>query len=271
MIRRVNTILIVLIICGSPVSGAFRHPATSPATAASAETLAGVQSAGVLSENPAAFALLAPLSIEFSGQRLYDISELDSYVAAVSFRPGKWGVGISFQSMGESDFYLESTIAASLGYSPATNLHGGLAIELNRIDIAEPYGSLSSFSSCAGLIFSPSGDWFVYADIRNPTESRISGGTNHRREFSAGVSVHGVDNVGFAFEVCAVRGADVRYKIGEEYRLTSRFSASAGIMTSPFVPSFGFRFGLGDFDLLYTYRYHPELGGTHAWGIAYSR
>lgn len=271
MMRRAVAILIPVMIFSSPVMAAFRHPASSPARAAHAETLAGVHSAGMLLENPAAFAMLQPLSIEFSGQRLYGIEELDSYSAVFSFRPGVWGVGVSYESMGESDFYLESTFAALLGYSLTPDLHCGFAIQLNRIDIAEPYKNLNSVSSHAGIMFSPSEKWFVYADVNNPFESEIAGGTRHHREITAGVAVEGVEDVGFAFEVCSVRGSDIRYKIGEEYRITSTFYASAGIMTYPFVPSFGFRIGHGDFGLLYCYRYHPELGGTHSWGIAFSR
>jgi len=251
---------------------AFNHPATSPTVAACGETFADRSfSAGMTLNNPAAVCLMDRFSAEFSGQRLYALSELDSYLAAGAIRRGKWGLAGSFQSLGESDFYLETTFMPCIGYNIAHNLYIGGSIAYNRIEMGESYGNLSSLSFGCGVIFIPASDWMTYASLKNPHEPEITEGSMIHRELDAGITVTRFDDVDFAVGVSARSGDDVRYKIGETYRLSSSLSVSAGIMTSPFAPSFGCRFSLDSFDLLYAYRYHPELGGTHLWGIAFSR
>jgi hypothetical protein len=121
------------------------------------------------------------------------------------------------------------------------------------------------------MMFIPSPDWRAHVSVGNPLESKITNGIELHRELSAGVTVTRFEDVSLAAGIDARSGDDVRYKIGEVYSLSSILSVSAGIMTSPFIPSFGCRLTWRQFDFLYAYRYHPQLGGTHIWGIALSK
>lgn len=265
-------IFALLFALSSCAQAAFSQPTTSPALAACGETLASRDvTAAMMLHTPAAICYLNGIDVELSGQRLYALRELDSYLAAAAVKRGRWGVGLAFQSMGEPDFYLETTFTGILGYSIAKYLYFGASAGYNRIAMGDQYHSVRTLTLGCGVVLIPSPDWMAYASIANPAEPEIIGGTKLHRELHAGIAVTRFENVGFAVEIKSRSGDDLRYGIGEVYRLSPVLSVSAGIMTSPFVPSFGCRFTWKQFGLLYAYRYHPELGGTHLWGLVLSR
>jgi hypothetical protein len=265
-------ITVLLFVSYSCAQAAFSHPSTEPGLAACGETLASRDfAAATMLHTPAAICFLHNTEVELSGQRLYSLPELDSYLAVAAFKRGRWGMGLAFQSMGESDFYMETTFTGCLGYRIAEYLYAGASVGHSRVAMGDQYHSASAPTFGCGAILVPSPDWMAYASIRNPAEPEIIGGTKLHRELNAGIAVTRFENVGFAVEIMSRSGDDLRYSIGEVYRLSPALSVSAGIMTSPFVPSFGCRFTWKQFDLLYAYRYHPELGGTHIWGIDLSR
>lgn len=269
---RLKLVLIAaLLLSPSILSAAFNHPTTSPTLAACGETLASsFVSGGIILANPAAACMTDATQIELAGQRLYSLSELDSYLAAGLFKYHKWGFGAAFLSMGESDFYLETSFSGSVGYSITGSIIIGASISSNHVCMGEGYGSVSTYSGTLGGIYMPSQDWAAYLSVRNPTEPSIIGESRLRRELSAGIAIYKFKDFGLAIGVDSRSGDDLRYKIGEWYRLNSSLSISAGVMTSPFVPSFGCRVSWSGFGLLYAYRYHPDLGGTHIWGIGIS-
>ena len=265
-------IFALLFAWSSCVQAAFSQPSGSPALAACGETLASRDfTAAMMLHTPATMCFLRSMDVELSGQRLYALTELDSYLAAAALKRGRWGIGLAFESMGDPDFYLETTFTSCLGYSISKYLYTGASAAYNRIAMGDHYHSVSAFAYGCGVILIPSPDWMVYASIRNPAEPEITGGTKLHRQLNAGISITRFENVGFAIEIKSRSGDDLRYSVGEVYRLSPVLSISAGIMTSPFVPSFGCRFTWKQFGLLYVYRYHPELGGTHIWGIALSK
>ena len=265
-------ILVLLFAWSSLAQAAFSHPSTAAALAASGETIASRDfTAAMMLHSPAAICFLRSMDVELSGQRLYSLPELDSYLAAAAVKRGRWGVGLAFQSMGEPNLYMETTFTGCLGYRAAEYLYTGVSAGYNRVAMGDQYHSANALTFGCGVMLIPTPDWMAYASIRNPAEPEIIGGTKLHRELNAGIAVTRFENVGFAVEIKSKSGDDLRYGIGEIYRLSPALSVSAGIMTSPFVPSFGCRFTWKQFGLLYAYRYHPELGGTHIWGIALSR
>lgn len=268
---RLISVLTVLALSPTGLFAAFNHPTTSPTQAACGETLANRDvAAGFVLQNPAAACLAEGTQVEFAGQRLYSLSELDSYLASGAFSYHKWGLGVAFLSMGESDFYLETSFSGHIGYRIANSISVGVSLSHNRVSMGERYGHVSTYSSTIGGIVAPSQDWTAYLSVRNPTEPSTIGESRMRRELNAGVAVHKFKDFNFAVGVDSRSGDDLRYKIGETYRLSRSLSISAGIMTSPFVPSFGCIISWSTLGLLYAYRYHSDLGGTHIWGITIS-
>lgn len=266
-------LVFILVAVSSPkLHAAFSHPSTSPALAACGGTLASRDyTAGMILRTPASVCMSHGISIEFAGQRLYSLSQLDSYIAAAAFRHGKWGAGAAVLSMGDPDLYMESTLTGCVGFAAMKCLKLGVSVSYNRADMGSTYASVSSPSSGCGIILIPSSHWRLHLSMSNPLEPPLLGETRLRRETSAGITVTGFENASFAVETTSRSGDRARCRLGEVYRVSSTLFLSAGVVTSPFVPSFGCRFSWKHFNLLYAYRYHPQLGGTHLWGIAMSR
>jgi hypothetical protein len=173
--------------------------------------------------------------------------------------------------MGEPGLYLEMAATGYVGLKIGNCLYVGVAVGYNRLDMGDRYGSAGSTSFGCGAILVPSHEWKAYASVNNAFESEIVSGTGLHRELGAGVAVTRFEDVTLAVGMCYRSGDDVRYKIGETYRISSALSVSAAVMTSPFVASFGFTLAWRTCGLHYAYRHHPELGGTHIWGITLSR
>jgi hypothetical protein len=142
---RFCVVFMILICCVQTADAAFSHPVTSPSRAAVGETLAGDLTAGAMVLNPAAFAMTHKMCAELAGQRLYGAPELDAYLGTATYRFGRFGGGVSFESIGDGDFYLESTIGVHAGCRLAPGLFTGISANIDRIDIVEPYSDQSSF------------------------------------------------------------------------------------------------------------------------------
>ena len=182
-----QSVIFALLIAWSPAAqGAFSQPSTSPALAACGETLASRDfTAATMLHTPAAICLLRSIDVELSGQRLYALPELDSYLAAAAVKRGRWGVGLAFQSMGEPDFYLETTFNGYLGCTIAKYLYTGASVGFNRIAMGDQYHSVSALTFGCGVMLVPSPDWMAYASIRNPAEPEMIRDTKLHRELNA--------------------------------------------------------------------------------------
>jgi hypothetical protein len=251
---------------------AFNQPSRSPAQAACGGTAANRDfTASMISSMPASVCMSKEIEFEFAGQRLYCLPELDSYIASMATKRGKWGLGAVISSMGEPQLYLETSLTGCLGYAATRFLNMGICLSYNRVEMAEAYGSAACRSSGCGIILIPSSHWRLNLSVRNPFEPSLLGTSRLHRDVSAGVSVTRFEDIGFAVEISSRSRESVRWGIGEVYRVSSIMSISAGIASLPFTPSFGFEFNWRPFRLLYAYRYNARLGGTHIWGVAISR
>lgn len=264
-------LLIALAACPTRMHAAFSQPSTSPALAACGGTLAGSEfTAAMILHTPASICLSGKTAIELAGQRLYSIPQLDSYIAAAGFRFRKWGVAGAVLSTGDADLYLETRVTGCVGFSPAGYLSTGIAVSYNCAEMGEGYGNAGCLSFGAGVILVPSSHWRLNLSLRNPFEPGLLGSTRLRREVSAGTTITRFRDVSFATEISSRSGEHSRFRIGEVYRVSSALSLSAGVITSPFVPSLGCCISCRSLRVMYAYRYHPHLGGTHIWGIALS-
>lgn len=270
--RHTLSALLLLALLLPELHAAFGHPSTSPAGAACGGTLANPEfTAGMILHTPAAACLSQGIDFELAGQRLYSLSQLDAYLAAAAVKRGRWGMGAVVSSMGESELYLETALTGCVGYVASKFLSTGISVSYNRADMGETYGAAHSPSLACGVMIAPSSCWRVNLSVKNPFEPVLLGHSRLHREISTGVTVTRFEDFSFAVELSSRSAEDPRLRIGETYTVSSALSLSAGIVTSPFVPSFGCAITWKRFSLLYAYRYHPQLGGTHVWGIALAR
>ncbi len=270
--KRLILIIILLVAPFMAANSAFDQPQASPLIASCGETPVNFNNPAVtMPLCPAMITRSAGMFADLSAQRLYSLPELDSYNASIAYGNGQYGFGGSFNSIGTNELYLESSLALHAAVRLSRFLSVGGNVSYNRITIAEGYGDLSSFSTGFGFVAKPSVQILVYGTIENPFEPKIASDSRIHRKLRSGVVLTGFENVNFAMGVSLRSGNHLRYHIGETYRLTESFTISGGIMTSPFVPSLGCSFSFDMFTLSYAYRYNPDLGATHVWGISLSR
>ncbi len=265
-------ILLCLVLALSACAeAAFRQPYISPSSVASARTQAATfGSADATASNPAMLRFIDKLSISFGGQRLHSLDELDTYCVQAAYSLRTLSIGAGFQSFGESGLYLESRAGFGAAMDITSELALGLAATYNRVDQPEGYHDLDAVTLAIGSALKAHESIVVHAALANPFEPEIVHGSVIHRELTAGVLITSVERMYLAIEIFARSGDDIRYRIGESYRVSDELRLNAGLMTAPFVPSFGFDIGTHGFRIGYAYSYHSDLGGTHTWGLAYS-
>lgn len=210
------------------------------------------------------------LSVSFSGQRLHSLDELDTYGGTAGYSTRRISVGAGFQSFGESDLYVESRASLRAAVSLSGRIAVGMSATYNRIEQPNGYPDLDALSFAIGSTIRAHESIMLHSSFMNPFEPEIAHGSVIHREVTAGVLVTSVERLSLGIEIFARSGDDLRYRIGESYSVSDELRINAGLMTAPFVPSFGFDIGTHGFRIGYAYSYHTELGGTHTWGLAYS-
>jgi hypothetical protein len=179
------------------------------------------------------------------------------------------GLAVSYRGFGSADLYREE----EWGLAAATSVSIiAMGLKVERLVMRQPtgYEDLAAMTLELGLAATVHREILLYASAENPYEPEIAEGSSLRRRLKIGVRVETGDRLTIAGDVESTRGRGTRYSIGESIHVGDQVTLLAGFRTSPFVPSFGMEFRHVWLVLCYTYRYHPDLGGTHLWGFSFA-
>jgi len=269
--NRVTLLLIFLFVSSSCAFGAFRQPLVSPESASAGRTLAASYgSVTATSSNPAMLRFAGLLMLAFGGQRLYSLNELDTYSIQLGIDFKYISAGVGFNSFGESDLYVENRFCGVLAADITGRLKTGVSITYNQIDFPYSSNNLNAVSFTFGGAYTAHDKIILHTAIANPFEPEIMSGSVVHREFTTGILMFPTDKANFGVEMFSRSGEDIRYRFGESYSISEEFRLNAGLMTAPFVPSFGFDINTRGFRIGYAYMYHSDLGSTHTWGLTCS-
>jgi hypothetical protein len=270
-----KVLLSPLLLCSlmsSATLAAFDQPVPSPELTAAAEIrLFNLPTPSGMLICPAILEGGTGVAMSFSGMRLYSLQELDSYLASASYSTSSVVAGVSYHLLGQSDFYMESTIGVHTSIQFLRRFAFGVTAEYNRIDMPDDYESIGAVSTALGAAAEISELFRVYATVSNPLEPKLSHSSRIHQQVRVSISISGNQNTELAIGVVDRKGYATRYQIAESYRIADHLTIIGGMMTAPFLPSAGFRVSSGRFALNYAYRYHSDLGGTHLWGITFAR
>jgi len=270
MIGRCMVLLAALILlCADTGSAAFDQPHAFPSSASCGETLAGeFTSPGSIISNPAAGAYCKRGIAGFGFQRLFELKELDQYATVASVRAGKFVFGATFSSLGRSDLMVEQAAGLTLSVRHS-KLSVGFRVNYNAIDQPAGYADLSAVSLECGMIADVGEAASLYASVVNPFEPKLAFESSLHRMVKLGMRFVPDDRLTLAADIEHTRGRGTRYAIGESYRIGSKVRLNAGFRSAPFVPSFGLDVTYRGTVVSYGYRYHPDLGETHLWGLSF--
>ena len=261
-------LLIIVFVYSSCALGAFRQSPVSPESVSAGRTVAASYgSVTATSSNPAMLRFAGRLTVAFGGQRLYSLSELDTYSIQLGIAFKYLSAGVGFNSFGETDLYAENRFYSVLAADITGRLKTGVSITYNQIEFPYSSNNLNAVSFTFGGAYTAHDKIILHTAIANPFEPEIMSGSVVHCEFITGIIMFPIEKMNFGVEVFSRSGEDMRYRIGESYGISREFRLNAGLMTAPFVPSFGFDIKTHWFRIGYAYTYHSDLGSTHTWGL----
>lgn len=242
-----------LLVCAHPAIAAFEvlRAASSPA---GFDPL--LPSLHFWQRAPARLFDVAP-RVHLAGAQPYGLRELSTAAVNVTCRPGNFGLGFSFATLGASDYYREQLAATGIAWRPVRPVALGAIAEYGRVQTGTRFDALDQ--------------WTLGVGIRARAGSRVSvdaaalgiGPDKLRREslqpfrLTAGLTF---DYSGaLSMRVAAL--PDAQWSVGETVKLSDQVALAADLETSPLRLSVGLLAGVGPLGLGFLYRDHPELGG----------
>jgi hypothetical protein len=190
-----------------------------------------------------------------------------AFVFAMPVKIGTAGIGLF--RFGDN-LYSEQIICA--GYSNTFGL-ASLGIKMNYIQYnAEGFGTKGLISVSAGGLAQLTPQLCIGVHIVNLNQQKIS--DDHEKEYLptvlvAGVGIKASDKVFIVTEVEKDLTYDVNLKAGFEYQIHKKFAVRSGFNIKPATGYFGMGFKPKKFTLDYSFRYEPNLGGSHQATVGY--
>ena len=181
------------------------------------------------------------------------------------------GAGVSMVTLGNS-LYQEYKITGNVS---RTFFHRALSVGLNwnwyQINVRN-YNSSHSFGMDAGILCKIIPQLVTGFSIQNISQARLNGYLDE---------IPLVTSLGFVFQptqdfstylsVSKDAGYPAALQIGLNFVANSSISIQSAFSSYPAVPSIGFRFNHQWISINYMFQYHFELGGTHFWGVSFSK
>jgi len=197
----------------------------------------------------------------------FGLSELASSGAAWTQQLGTVGVGIGVTQFGGA-LYREITPAVAAGMPLGTGISAGVRAALLSLSI-ERYGStvLPLIDAGASIEVHPS--LIVAAAASNITQTSVNGTSTERVPVSLRLGACWQPDSSLLLQ--AELDKDIRWPLttryGLEYRPLQMLALRAGASMQPWTISGGFGVIWAGLSFDYAFRWHPDLGGTHALGI----
>jgi hypothetical protein len=191
-------------------------------------------------------------------------------MAFVFAKPLKIGVaGIGLFRFGDA-IYNEQII--STGYSNSFGL-ASLGLKINYIQYcASGFGSKSLLTISAGGLAQLTPIISVGVHITNLNQQKISDDSDKEyipTTLTAGVGIKASDKVLIITEIEKDLSYSPIVKFGMEYRVHKKVAFRTGFNTNPSSGFFGMGFKASKFLIDYSFRYEPNLGGSHQATIGY--
>jgi hypothetical protein len=192
-------------------------------------------------------------------------------MAFVFATPIKLGVaGLGLFRFGDN-VYSEQIITT--GYSNSFGL-ASLGVKVNYIQYrAEGFGNKGLLSFSAGGVARLTPKLSIGVHIINVNQQKISGADDKEylpTTLIAGVGIKASDKVFIVAEIEKDLSYAANAKAGIEYQPHKKIAFRTGFNTKPSAYYFGLGFKPGKFSFDYSFRYEPNLGGSHQATVGYS-
>ncbi|MBI5648311.1 MAG: hypothetical protein HY962_15370 [Ignavibacteriae bacterium] len=197
----------------------------------------------------------------------FGLPELGGYAAVWSESYSSIGTGVLIETSGGA-LYRETQLVCGVAHDLGPAFRCGIALRYEHLGIAR-YGSDAAFAVDAGAVWRVGEKICVTAAVQNAGGTRYAGG-RERPPLALLLGVEGAMGEDATVH-CAVfkdvlHVVDVR--AGVELRPHPLLALRVGAQTAPATFSAGAGFRWAGISADYAFVAHPELGGTHAFGVA---
>jgi hypothetical protein len=238
---------------------------------------AGLSNLGVVHEGAWSSRLnpgLLPFSnsfSEFSVARPYSLSDLNYYGLNVNYQLyEKQGLGGYFLQ-GGSEAY--SDLQFGLGYGLKLNKQVALGVSANYLGIQQiaQYGSSFALAMDVGIYAELSDRFSIGANAFNVNRARYSALFEQEipSVLSAGLKYKSSDKVSVMAQVEKELNQKILARVGIEYRIREHLIMRTGVESGAPSFSFGFGYGIKNFQLDFASRFHQTLGLYPQIGLRY--
>ncbi len=178
--------------------------------------------------------------------------------------------GLNLSSLGYK-LYNESKIGLAYGMAFGKNISAGIQLDYIYTHIAENYGNKGVITFEAGIRAQIIKNLIIGAHIFNPIQAKIASYNNERLPliFKIGLSYSFSDKAILAAEVEKDNNFNPMFKAGLEYHIVKPVYLRIGVMTNPFVYSFGAGFEFYHFRIDVSASRHPVLGFSPQASLIY--
>jgi hypothetical protein len=265
-------IIFLILICSLKVYGAFEIFSQDPFTGSlSNSVVASDKHFSAFLLNPAVTASLKEMNIGLIYFKPYTIGELNAASITSNFKIKNSGAGLSISSFGNS-LYQESQLTLNLSQAFFEQRFClGLNINLYNIKVQD-YPNLNTYGIDLGILYIANESFRSGFSIENINQPSIK---THTEELPLiarwGIGLRLDEKIQTYVAVEKDSWFAPNLSFGMDYQAGSFLSIQTGYKTYPSVPSIGFILKKNWIYIQYGFQYHFELGGTHLWGITFSR
>jgi len=265
-------LLLVLLIETESASAAFEYPSGSVQSFAKAGCVDLHKPSSLdLYINPA-LRISGKIGVDLSLSRLYNLSDFQLVAGAASIDRKTFSLTVGSTQLTGSDYYWERSylLAGSIGLP--YRLRVGASANYLRVEYTGGYRSLGLTALNLGLVWHAHEAVAVGVVARNVNRPHYKSGSQSLPLISE-ISVSYVFSDAFSFFLTQHLEENVRdrFFVGQEVNVTKEFSLHLGLATEPTEISGGFSLGVGGLIFDYGFRDNVYLGGTHRFGLRYTR
>ena len=222
-----------------------------------------------MASNPAAMGFYQKKGVQLSWSQLFNMKELSSGDLYFAYHPGSTfsgndlTLGLGLNIFGQPDYYQETTLSFTLGYTVRSYLALGTSIKYMQASFSSPYPDLSAVSYDLGVLVRVREGIQIGAGIKNLNKPQmVSDSEDVPRVWHLGAALHPFEGIILTIDLVKDSDFEHQLRFGQEIALFESLSLRFGMATEPVTYALGggLRWEKGKMD--YVLLGHPTLGGS---------
>lgn len=212
--------------------------------------------------NQAGLGFYPHFAIGFHHENKFVVPEYNLHAVALTIPVNAGTFGLSYSYFGYSA-YNESKIGLGFGKQFGNGFAAGIQINYHHNYLEGEFGKRNAVSFEGGIQYK-AGEYVVLgAHLFNPTRAKIS----YKQDtiptvLRTGIAVTPLDVLTVLFQIENRLNRELRIESGLEYQLFSSLYLRGGIMTNPFISTFGIGYKIGRVSADVAFSRHQILGFT---------